>query len=110
VVVAAVTFLVWPARWFDWVRLLSDGGTPEPLAPFYLPFWPRFLGAAVIVLVGAWRGWRWPVVVGATLALPAFYTISPSMLVGVLPFLREALGRRLLGVGRGTSSNAVPNQ
>jgi hypothetical protein len=35
------------------------------------------------------------VVLGATLALPAFYTISPSMLVGVLPFAREAAGRWL---------------
>ena len=91
--IAGVTFVAWPDRWLDWIRLLQGGGTPEPLSPFYLPFWPRFIGAAGIVLIGAWRGWRWPVVVGATLALPAFYTISPSMLVGVLPFLREALGR-----------------
>ena len=90
--IAGVTFAIWPDRWFDWVRLLQSGGTPEPVAPYYLPFWPRFLGAAAIVLIGAWRGWRWPVVVGATLALPAFYTISPALLVGVLPFLREALG------------------
>jgi hypothetical protein len=41
----------------------------------------------------AWRGWRWPVIVAGTLALPAFYTISPSMLVGVLPFARAALVR-----------------
>ncbi len=92
---AGVTFLLWPDRWLDWVHLIAGGGTPEPLAPYFLPFWPRFIGAAAIVLIGAWRGWRWPVVVGATLALPAFYTISPSMLVGVLPFLREAGGRWL---------------
>lgn len=91
--IAGATFVIWPERWLDWIRLLGSGGTPEPLPPYYLPFWPRFLGAAAIVLIGAWRGWRWPVVVGATLALPAFYTISPSMLVGVLPFLRGALGR-----------------
>lgn len=91
--IAGVTLAIWPDRWGDWVALLASGGTPEPLAPYYLPFWPRFVGAVLIVLVGAWRGWRWPVVVGATLALPAFYTISPALLVGVLPFLREALGR-----------------
>ena len=93
VAIAAVTFAIWPDRWFDWIALLASGGTPEPLAPYYLPFWPRFIVAVLIVVVGAWRGWRWPVVVGATLALPAFYTISPALLVGVLPFLREALGR-----------------
>jgi hypothetical protein len=94
--VAVLTFAVWPDRWEAWVRLLIAGGSPAPLAPYYLPFWPRFVAAALIIVVGAWRGWRWPVVVGATLALPAFYTISPSLLVGVLPFLRQALGRWVL--------------
>jgi hypothetical protein len=91
--IAAVTFAIWPDRWLTWLRLIVDGGEPAPLSPYYLPFWPRFIAAAAIVAIGAWRGWRWPVVVGATLALPAFYTISPSMLVGVLPFAREAASR-----------------
>lgn len=93
--VVVVTFVLWPDRWFGWITLLTAGGTPPPLPPFNLPFLPRFLVAVAVIVVGAWRGWRWPVVVGATLALPAFYTISPSMLVGVLPFLREATGRWL---------------
>ena len=93
VVIALVTMAFWPGRWFDWIQLLVAGGEPAPLPPYYFPFWPRILIAIAIVVVAAWRGWRWPVVVAATLALPAFYTISPSMLVGVLPFLREALGR-----------------
>lgn len=91
--IAGVTFLVWPDRWLAWIRLLLDGGPPEPLAPYYLPFVPRMLAAVAIVLVGAWRGWRWPVIVGATLALPAFYLLSPSLLVGALPSLRQTLGR-----------------
>jgi hypothetical protein len=90
--IAAVTFLLWPDRWFDWITLMT-AGSPPPVAPFYLPFLPRFLAAIAVVIIGAWRGWRWPVIVAGTLALPAFYTISPSMLVGVLPFAREAIGR-----------------
>ena len=92
VAIAAVTFVIWPDRWLGWLRLMT-AGSPAPVAPFYLPFMPRLVAAIAIVAVGAWRGWRWPVVVGATLALPQFYTISPSMLVGVLPFARAALGR-----------------
>ena len=46
-------------------------------------------------MFGAWRGYRWPVVVASTLALPVFYFISSSMLVGVLPYLREALGKQI---------------
>jgi hypothetical protein len=92
VAIAGATFLLWPDRWFGWFALMT-AGSPPPVPPYNLAFWPRFAVAVVVVAVGAWRGWRWPVVVGATLALPAFYTISPSMLVGVLPFLRQALGR-----------------
>lgn len=90
--ITAVGFVLWPDRWFSWIGLLT-AGTPPPVPPYNLPFLPRFLAALAVVAVAAWRGWRWPVVVAATLALPAFYTISPSMLVGVLPFLRGALGR-----------------
>jgi glycosyl transferase family 87 len=90
--IAAATFLLWPDRWLDWFALLT-AGSPPPVPPFYLPFLPRLVAAIAIVAVAAWRGWRWPVVVAGTLALPAFYTLSPSMLVGVLPFAREALGR-----------------
>ncbi|HXG26493.1 MAG TPA: glycosyltransferase 87 family protein [Candidatus Binatia bacterium] len=91
-VIAAVTFAIWPERWFGWFALMT-AGSPPPVPPFNLPFWPRFVAAVVIVVLAAWRGWRWPVVVAGCLALPAFYTISPSMLVGVLPFARAATGR-----------------
>jgi hypothetical protein len=92
-VIVAVTYLIWPDRWIGWFTLLASGGTPPPLFPYYLPFWPRFFAAVAVVAIGAWRGWRWSVIVAGTLALPAFYYISPSMLVGVLPFARAALGR-----------------
>ena len=46
---------------------------------------------------GAWTGRRWPVVVGATIALPVYYITSSAMLVGVLPYARQALGRLVEG-------------
>jgi len=92
--IVVVTLALWPDRWASYLRLL--GGSPAPSVwPWYLPLWDRLPWAIGILLFGAWRGWRWPVVVGATLALPVFYVISPSMLVGVLPFVREAAGRWL---------------
>jgi hypothetical protein len=92
VAVAACTFVVWPERWFGWVALLLEG-SPPPVPPYNLPLLPRLVAAIVIVALAAWRGWRWPVIVGATLALPAFFTLSPSMLVGVFPFVREGAGK-----------------
>jgi hypothetical protein len=71
-------------------------GAPAPaVSPYYLTFWQRLPFAVAFIVFGAWRGYRWPVVVGSTLALPVYYIISTSMMVGVLPYLREALGRIL---------------
>ena len=89
-----MSFVIDPGRWFDYARLITSGQQPA-VAPFYLPLWVRLIPAILIIAWGGITGHRWPVVVGSTLALPVFYTISPSMLVGVLPFAREALGRWL---------------
>jgi hypothetical protein len=93
-VIAAISIALNPRAWADFIDLLSSGPS-APVAPYYLPFLPRLVVAVAVIALGAWRGWRWPVVVGATLALPIYFFISTSMLVGVLPFLREALGRQL---------------
>jgi hypothetical protein len=92
--VAAVSFVLMPHAWFDYVVLLT--GSPAPaVAPYYLSFWTRLPFAIGFIAWGAWKGKRWPVVVGATIALPVYYITSSAMLVGVLPFLRKALGRLL---------------
>jgi hypothetical protein len=92
--IAAVSFALMPDAWAGYVRLLT--GSPAPsVAPYYLPFWTRLPFAIAFIAWGAWTGRRWPVVVGATLALPVYYITSSAMLVGVLPSLRQALGRML---------------
>lgn len=92
--IAIASVVLWPDRWAGYLALI--GGNPAPaVAPWYLSFWQRLPWAIGILVLGAWRNWRWTVVLGATLALPVFYWISPSMLVGVLPFLRTAAGRWL---------------
>jgi hypothetical protein len=105
-VIAAATFALWPDRWQAWFHLLATGDAP-PVAPFYLPFLPRFVAAIAIVVIAAWRGWKWPLVVAGTLALPAFYTLSPSMLVGALPYLRSVLGQ--WAAGRAATSPTPTN-
>jgi hypothetical protein len=101
------------SQWPGYLSLIT-GGTAPAVAPYYLPLWVRLPPAIAIVVIGARLGWRWTVVVGSTLALPVFYIISWSMLVGVLPFVREAGGRWLERHGwslerrRGTSPVAQP--
>ena len=93
-IVIAASFLLMPSAWVAYVAVLT--GSPAPsVAPYYLPLWVRLPVAVAVVALGAWKGYRWPVVVGATIALPVYYIISTSMLVGVLPFARQALGRWL---------------
>jgi hypothetical protein len=93
-VIAAVSFALGPDRWFDYLALMT--GSPAPsVAPYYLPLWVRLGPAIAFIVWGGLTDRRWPVVVGSTLALPVFYIISPSMLVGVLPYARQGLGRWL---------------
>ncbi len=94
-VIAAISFIGAPQRWFDWLHLMTGGQAPAP-SPYYWSFWQRLPIALAFVALGAWRGWRWTVPVAATYALPVFYVISPAMFLGVLPFVRTAGARYLL--------------
>jgi hypothetical protein len=92
--IAAASFAIGPERWSGYLGLLT--GAPAPaVAPYYLPFWTRLPVAIAVIAWGAWTGRRWPVVAGATIALPVYYITSSAMFVGVLPFLRQGLGRLL---------------
>jgi hypothetical protein len=92
--IVVATAMVWPDRWAGYIHLLTAYAPPAP-NPWYLPLWVRLPFAVAILVVGAWRNWRWTVVAGAALALPIYWSISPSMLLGVLPYLRTAIGRRV---------------
>jgi len=93
-IIVTVSFLLMPDQWLGYAQLLT--GAPAPsVAPYYLPVWARLPVAVAFIALGAWRDLKWPVVVGATIALPVYYIISSSMLVGVLPFVRQALGRMI---------------
>ena len=86
------------SQWPGYIDLVTSGASPA-VAPYYLPLWVRLPPAIALIVIGARLGWRWTVVAGSTLALPVFYIISWSMLVGMLPFIREAGGHWLAGRG-----------
>ena len=97
-VLALLSLVANPTQWPRYLELITSGQAPA-VAPYYVPLWVRLPPAIAIVVIGAILGWRWTVVVAATLALPVFYIISWSMLVGVLPFVREAFGRWAMARG-----------
>ena len=90
--IALVAFVLWPERWGGWIALITSGQTPS-VWPYFVPLTWRLPAAVALAAVGGWRGWKWTVPVAATIALPVFYAMSWSMLVGVLPFVREGLAK-----------------
>jgi hypothetical protein len=89
-IIVGVSLVLMPRAWADWLAFMTGGQSPAG-PPYPWTFWQRLPLALAIVAIGAWRGWRWTVVVSSTIALPVLYVISPSMLVGVLPFVREKI-------------------
>ena len=99
VAIAALSFVLMPRAWFEYVTLLTSHPAPS-VAPYYVPLWTRLPLAVALIAWGAWTNRRWTLVVGATLALPVYWITSSAMLVGVLPFARRALGGWLAGRAR----------
>lgn len=85
-----LSLLVVPSWWPAWVGVLtaSASGPPDG-SPVLLgiPLWMRVALAACLVAWGASRDRAWTVPVGAALALPTVWLISPAMLVGAVPLL-----------------------
>jgi hypothetical protein len=92
VAIAAVSFVLMPRAWIEYLTLLTSHPAPA-VAPYYLPLWTRLPFAIAFVVFGALTDRRWAVVVGATIALPVYWITSSAMFVGVLPYVRQALGR-----------------
>ena len=105
VAIAAVSFVVAPALWFDWIRLLlglthyaSQGATTL----FGVPLLPRVAIALVVLAWGARTNRAWVLPIVAVLASP-LVNVAPSMLVACIPLARE---RRWATAGRRLRVNA----
>ena len=87
IAVAAISFVLAPNLWFDWVHLLlglthyaSQGATTL----FGVPLLPRVAIALVVLAWGARTDRPWVVPVVAVLASP-LVNVAPSMLVACIP-------------------------
>jgi hypothetical protein len=97
-ILAVASLLFWGDQWPGYIELITSGAAPA-VWPYYLTLYQRLPFAIALVVVGAWRGWKWTVPAASCLALPVFYPISLSLLVGCLPFVRQTLGRLLAAHG-----------
>jgi len=86
-VLAAVSFVLAPAAWSDWIAfLLSNPGVAQ-----WLPV--RLVAAALIVLVGARRGWAWTIAVAAWIAVPVVWVNAWVVLLGTIRLARVRVGK-----------------
>ena len=84
--VLAVSYLLLPGAWTDWIALLAaNTGKGGTWAAIPIPLLIRGPIGVALIVWGAPRNQRWVVPVGAMLALPALWYGSLSMLLGVIP-------------------------
>ena len=92
---AAVSFLIAPDAWRQWVELLlRDVGAPLVTVGWFLPvpLLVRLPIAAAIVAWGALTDRPWALPLGVTLALPIVWLNSLAILAAVVPLARWRLG------------------
>jgi hypothetical protein len=93
--VSGLSFLVAPGLWAEWFEYVSRYTGTTPLAAVVpVPLWLRLPAAALLVTWGALTDRRWTVVVATCLALPALWVAGLSMLVGIIPELRDGRQQR----------------
>jgi hypothetical protein len=88
VAIAAVSFVIAPSLWFEWVgSLIGNTGVNIDWPYFPVPLAIRLPAAAALALVAGWRGWRWLVPIASTLAMPAIWPVNLTLLVAIFPLL-----------------------
>ena len=99
--IVAVSYLMVPDLWRQWVDLLVSSGRGEipTLALVHIPLLPRLAVAAVIIVWGALTDRPWVLPIALLIAQPVIWLAGLSILVGILP-LRGAAGRRLAAQAR----------
>jgi hypothetical protein len=86
--VVAVSAVISPAAWSEWIRLLTSSANGPSSSPgWYLPvpLLPRAILAIVIVAIGALRSARWAVPVAVVVAMPVLWLNSLAVLAALLP-------------------------
>jgi hypothetical protein len=94
-IAAASVLILGPGIWTDWFEALR-AAQQLPARPdaLNIPLALRVTLAAVLVVIGGARSWRWSVPVAATLAMPTLFAISFAPLVALAPDLLPIRSRR----------------
>ena len=88
--IGAISFIVGPSLWSDWLDLLKTAGAAETASRepvVQLPLLARLPISVGLVIWGARTDRFWTIPIAATLALPAIRLGGLAVAVGVVPFL-----------------------
>ena len=97
--VVALSFMFTPGLWFDWTHwIVSYSGRPLSPTAYPIPFFPRLVVAAVLVAWGGHRNHRWTVPIAVTLAIPILWSAGLSVLVAMVPLVRDECERWFRGL------------
>jgi len=91
VAVSAVSFVIAPNLWFDWVTVIKNNSQyPEPaFAIHFLPLIPRLIIATVMIVVAARYDAKWVMPIAVILAMPYIADTSLIVLAAVPALLRR---------------------
>jgi hypothetical protein len=94
-VIAVASFVLAPNLWADFVAVNRAGieWTPETPLPVDVAFMYRAPVALALAFYGGRRDWRWTVPIAGMIALPIIWWHGYAMLLGVIPLLRDDIGR-----------------
>jgi hypothetical protein len=96
--IVAVSAIVTPTLWLDWLGALQRSVPYSAHGDFFSLLIPplalRMAAAVVLVVVGAWRGWRWVLPAAALLAQPDIWGVT-LLFFASLPRLYEVRPGRI---------------
>lgn len=93
--VSVVSFLLAPELWAEWFAVLSGSTSVESpgIVLTTIPLLYRLPVAALVAIVGAWKGWPWTIALSAFLAMPAMWWGSVVLFLAVPRLMRVPSSR-----------------
>jgi len=107
-VIVALSFLLVPGWWSDWLVVLRGAPIPVDTPGWYLPIspWVRLPASLVLLAWGALTDRRWAVPMAMLLAMPVLWLNSFALLVALIPLLSPP---RAGGLPRGLARRPSPD-
>ena len=73
---AALSVVFWGDQWPGYIALITTGKAPA-VWPYYLTLYQRLPFAILLVVIGAWRNWKWTVPAASCLAAAGLLPDQP---------------------------------